>query len=56
MKTTKDLKAMIAQPASKDWFKKHGLPKGLGPKNKAIERMKEVRGRVSKAKGYGDNK
>lgn len=27
MKTIKDLKAMIAQPASKDWFKKHGKPK-----------------------------
>jgi hypothetical protein len=33
MKTIKDLKAMIAQPASKEWFKKHG-----SPKHKALKR------------------
>lgn len=28
MKTIHDLKMMIAEPASKEWFRKHGLPKG----------------------------
>lgn len=27
MKTIQDLKKMISQPASKEWFEKHGLPK-----------------------------
>ena len=27
MKTIQDLKQMIAQPASKHWFEKHGSPK-----------------------------
>ena len=34
MTTIKDLKAMIAQPASKEWFKKHGAPK-----HKALSKM-----------------
>jgi hypothetical protein len=36
MKTIKDLKAMIAQPASKEWFKKHGAPK-----HKALQKKKD---------------
>lgn len=27
MKTVKDLKKMISEPASKEWFKNHGMPK-----------------------------
>lgn len=34
MKTIKDLKQMISEPASKEWFKKHGS------KNKALEGKK----------------
>jgi hypothetical protein len=41
MKTIKDLKAMIAQPASKEWFAKHG-----SPKHKALSK---ITGRSSKA-------
>lgn len=29
MKTVKDIKHMIREPASKDWFAKHGLPKSI---------------------------
>jgi hypothetical protein len=37
MKTIHELKEMIAEPASKDWFKKHGLPKGI--KGKMCHKM-----------------
>lgn len=36
MKTIKDLKQMTKEPASKEWFEKHGLPKGLGFQKKEI--------------------
>lgn len=41
MKTIKDLKQMIREPASKEWFAKHGskknhFPKG-GGKSKALK-------------------
>lgn len=29
MKTTKDIANMIKQPASKEWFATHGLPKSI---------------------------
>ena len=40
MKTIKDLKAMIAQPASKDWFKKHGKNKPAGKLQALKTKMK----------------
>lgn len=39
MKNIKEIKEAIKEPASKEWFAKHGLPKGLGPKQKMIEKM-----------------
>lgn len=39
MKTIKDLKEMMSEPASKEWFAKHGLPKSHA-KSKALERKK----------------
>lgn len=39
MATIKDLKAMIAQPASKEWFAKWG--KGGKGRSKALENKKE---------------
>ncbi len=36
MKTIEDLKKMIKEPASKEWFKKHGTPK-----SKALKKKKE---------------
>lgn len=36
MKNIHEIKEAIKEPASKEWFKKHGLPKGLGPKKKEV--------------------
>jgi hypothetical protein len=46
MKTLKDLKAMMSEPASKEWFAKHGLPKAithhpLKAKSEALHEAKE---------------
>lgn len=35
-----DLKQAMKEPASKEWFAKYGLPKGLGPKKKMAKKMK----------------
>ncbi len=40
MKTLKDLKEMISEPASKEWFAKHGLPKSS--KGKALRHVKSA--------------
>jgi len=45
MKTIEDLKTMQREPASKDWFAKHGLPNSIKnhsmkPKNIALDRKK----------------
>lgn len=37
MKNIQDLKQMIKEPASKEWFKKHGLP---GKKKEVANKMK----------------
>lgn len=44
MKTIKDLERMEAEPASKEWFKKHGMPKAITEhplKKKMAEKMKK---------------
>lgn len=48
MKTIKDLKKMIAQPASKHWFAKHGSPKqkALGKMTDRDRQIKETNERV----------
>jgi len=35
MKTIADLQKMIREPASKEWFKKHGTPKSMALKKKS---------------------
>lgn len=60
-KTVKDLKQMIKEPASKEWFKKHGMPKRVfaskmassGELKKAERGEKQHTGKkvVSKSKG-----
>lgn len=45
MKTIADLKTMQREPASKEWFEKHGLPGSvknhpMKPKNIALDRKK----------------
>lgn len=43
-KTIKDLKQMISEPASKEWFAKHGTPKSKHlAKAKALEKKKRGR-------------
>ncbi len=45
MKTIKDLKNMMDEPSSKEYFKKHGLPKSIKhhpAKSKALGRKKEM--------------
>lgn len=37
MKTIKDIKAMMKEPASKEWFAKHG-----SPKSKALHAAKKL--------------
>lgn len=36
MKTIQDLKQMISEPASKEWFAKHG-----NPKRRALSKLKK---------------
>lgn len=48
MKTIKDLKKMISEPSSKEWFKKHGSAKS-NAMHKAMGYGKEV-GRTSEGK------
>lgn len=43
MKNLKDLKEMMHEPSSKEFFKKHGLPKGIThhpAKHNALKKMK----------------
>lgn len=42
MKTIQDLKAMMAKPADKDFFKKHGTPKAIS-QHKARKEALEVK-------------
>ncbi len=48
MKTIKDIKQMMREPASKEWFAKHGMPSS---KHKALESAKgETKWRTVPAK------
>lgn len=44
MTTIKELKEMKSEPASKEWFKKHGLPKSI--KNHPLK--KKLAGKMGK--------
>lgn len=53
MKNIHEIKEAMKEPASKEWFKKYGLPKGLGPKKHEvagkmpIAKFKSVSGNMS---------
>lgn len=40
MKTIEDLKKMIKEPASKEWFEKHGTPKSMALHKVKIQKHK----------------
>ena len=48
MTTIKELKEMKSEPASKEWFEKHGLPKSI----KHHPLKKKLAGKMKNPQGY----